>query len=429
MQRRHFLSQSLMHATSVAGIQLFGMNPLRAQGETDKRRLFVVFLRGGFDGLLACPSASNFSAIEDRRRFYRDQTFEDLTQYNVEQRIAFKVHEDMKDLLNVPSGLALFPHAGSLHPTRSHFEQMDIIEGGNSQRILPVGYLARAASAGGRKWETVSVGAPFPKSLRGPQVDPLIVSSRASLSSRVSVTRNVDGKNQVITRSNSSPESKLGMKQRLEFMSRHPATEKDCPEGGRICLTAHEAASVFDKVALPANLDRDPFNLAAAIALSDLNPRIITINVAGWDVHRDALDFMCGPTGHMKNLSDGLVRLRQQLVGSDEWNNSVVVVMSEFGRTIRMNGSGGFDHGRGGLMMVLGGRIRIPTNLTHFPQSWNLNQVEGTGGSEAFRVRVDYRHILGQIFRQHFNLADDAIRGSSGIFPNLDLIRNPRFYV
>ena len=83
--------------------------------------------------------------------------------------------------------------------------------------------------------------------------------------------------------------------------------------------------------------------------------------------------------------------------------DTVVVVMSEFGRTAAANLSLGTDHGRGGAMMVMGNRIsqsRISTRAT----PWDLAQFDGTNGSQALRVNIDYREIMAELLERHLQI-------------------------
>lgn len=409
MKRRQFINNSLLSMASAAGVQVLGMNTLKAAASTSPKKLFVVFLRGGFDGLLGLPSAANFADIKARRPgCYIDSNYAILGNYNN----LFRAHKDWRDILNVKNGLAIFPHAGSLNQTRSHFEQMDIIEGGIHTSIAGDGYLSRAAIETGKNLGSVAIGSPVPKSLRG-KADPLVISDVNSLLPTVRVP---GAARSAVT---------MGIKERLEFIAQKASAE-DCPPEARACLSAHGAASTFALASLPEDTTNNPFDLAAAVSLTPLKPSIITIDVGGWDIHDDAVSRMTGNGGLLKNLADGLTLLKTKLQAAGEWNNSMIVVMSEFGRTITANGTDGFDHGRGGLMMVMGGKVQKPTN-TAFLQKWDLTQTDGTGPSQSFAVKTDYRDVMSQIFIKHLGLSAKQVKDY--VFPTLGVIRDPGFII
>lgn len=81
------------------------------------------------------------------------------------------------------------------------------------------------------------------------------------------------------------------------------------------------------------------------------------IDVGGWDTHAGQGGAEGYLAGRLRALGEGLVSLSDAL-GPTEWNRTLVVVMSEFGRTFRENGTRGTDHGHGNVMWVLGGAVR-----------------------------------------------------------------------
>jgi uncharacterized protein (DUF1501 family) len=103
--------------------------------------------------------------------------------------------------------------------------------------------------------------------------------------------------------------------------------------------------------------DRNAFPALAAAAGTMLRapggPRIAAMEIGGWDTHTAQATRLTGP---LKQLDAGLVALKTAL--GDQWRQTVVLVMTEFGRTARINGTGGTDHGTGGVAFVLGGSVK-----------------------------------------------------------------------
>ena len=83
--------------------------------------------------------------------------------------------------------------------------------------------------------------------------------------------------------------------------------------------------------------------------------RIGFIDVGGWDTHVGEGAAQGTLANNLASLGRGLQAFRKSL--GAEWNNTVVVVLSEFGRTFRENGNRGTDHGHGTVYWVLGGAI------------------------------------------------------------------------
>lgn len=116
-----------------------------------------------------------------------------------------------------------------------------------------------------------------------------------------------------------------------------------------------------------------------------------SLDLEGWDTH-----IMQGrATGHMarllSELATGLATFMSNL--RHDLNNTLIVVMSEFGRRVGENGSGGTDHGQGGLMMICGGRVHGGRVYGDWP---GLAQLVGPGD---LRITTDYRAVLSEIVK------------------------------
>jgi uncharacterized protein (DUF1501 family) len=112
--------------------------------------------------------------------------------------------------------------------------------------------------------------------------------------------------------------------------------------------------------------------------------------------------------GNLASLGRGLQMFSQSL--GPEWNNTVVVVLSEFGRTFRENGNRGTDHGHGTVYWVLGGAVNggIIAGEQRPVSRGTLFQ------DRDFPVLNDYRALLGGLFRSMWGLSSDQC---ARIFP------------
>jgi uncharacterized protein (DUF1501 family) len=405
MFRRDFLNLSVLSLASTLGVQVYGLPRNWAQANvSSQKKLFVIFLRGGFDGLSALPSHEGFNELKSLRPNYYNGNYQRLSGDND----AFRVNPRLNVLSESGLGLAIFPHAGSLNPTRSHFEQMDIIEGGDRNRVNRVGYLSRAVGAlPTQHHQVAAIGSVVPKSIRGGIIDPLQVTNAQSLKSTLRTQ---------LAQGHVESSGDNGLLERLRFISSRESTD-ECPEKSRACLSAHNAVANIRRAQLPEDTTNDPFDLAVSISATSFAPRIITIDVGGWDIHRDASDRMNAQGGLLSKLNDGLALMKNKLTQMGQWDNSVIVLMSEFGRTLAINGSAGFDHGRGGLMMVLGGRVRGVQN-NRVQRLWDLSPDgrEGRGSSQCLTVRNDYRSVMAHILMRHLGVKSADI--FNGVFPN-----------
>jgi uncharacterized protein (DUF1501 family) len=129
--------------------------------------------------------------------------------------------------------------------------------------------------------------------------------------------------------------------------------------------------------------------------------RLGFVDVGGWDTHVNQGGADGQLANNLDNLGQGLASFADGL-GEAEWNNTVVVVVSEFGRTFRENGNKGTDHGHGTTYWVLGGKVtggrvagqQVPINAATLLQN------------RDYPVLNNYRDVLGGLMRRMYGLSD-----------------------
>lgn len=132
-----------------------------------------------------------------------------------------------------------------------------------------------------------------------------------------------------------------------------------------------------------------------------------TIDVGGWDMHTNEGGVGGGDlTNHMKELDEALVAFATDL--GPAFKDVTVVLVSEFGRTLRENGTQGTDHGHGQAMWVLGGGIKGGTVYGAWPGL--SDRALFNNGSVA--GRTDYRDVLAEVLVRR-----GAVGSTSTIFP------------
>jgi uncharacterized protein (DUF1501 family) len=127
--------------------------------------------------------------------------------------------------------------------------------------------------------------------------------------------------------------------------------------------------------------------------------RIGFIDVGGWDTHVNEGGAQGTLASNLSGLGRGLQAFAQSL--GPEWNNTVVVVVSEFGRTFRENGDRGTDHGHGTVYWVLGGALHggLIAGEQRRLERATLFQ------DRDYPVLNDYRAVLGGLFRSLWSLS------------------------
>jgi len=153
---------------------------------------------------------------------------------------------------------------------------------------------------------------------------------------------------------------------------------------------------------------------AARILRQDKGPNIAAVEFSGWDTHANqgvvggALDRLLG------QLADGLVTLRREMGAA--WANTTVVVMTEFGRTARPNGTRGTDHGTAGAGFLLGPKVARSTVFADWPGLEDAALFEG----RDVRPTLDTRAVLKAAIAGTFDLTHAQ---AERVFPSSGAVR------
>jgi uncharacterized protein (DUF1501 family) len=132
--------------------------------------------------------------------------------------------------------------------------------------------------------------------------------------------------------------------------------------------------------------------------------RLGFVDVGGWDTHVNQGSVKGGLANNLRNLGEGLAAYAEVL--GNDWNQTTVVVLSEFGRTFRENGDRGTDHGHGTVHWVLGGKVnggRIAGEQLAITQQ-NLLQ------NRDYQVLNDYRDMLGGLLGKLWGLRGSQLQ-------------------
>ncbi|MGH8261496.1 MAG: DUF1501 domain-containing protein [Steroidobacteraceae bacterium] len=139
--------------------------------------------------------------------------------------------------------------------------------------------------------------------------------------------------------------------------------------------------------------------------------RIGFVDIGGWDTHVDEGATSGALAANLSSLGHGIGTFAESL--GPEWGNTVVVVLSEFGRTFRENGDRGTDHGHGTVYWVLGGAVhggRIAGEQVRVAR-------ETLFQDRDYPVLNDYRAVLGGLFARLWGLRSDQCRR---VFPQVE---------
>lgn len=186
-----------------------------------------------------------------------------------------------------------------------------------------------------------------------------------------------------------------GLAARKELISEMSSTEQQMANNG---------------APLPNGLSIDTARLGRLMR-GDPRIRLGFLAAGGWDTHAN----QGNGTGQLANrlapLADGLATLAREL--GPAFNDTVIVVLSEFGRTFRENGNGGTDHGHGNVMWLLGGNVRGGRIHGRWPGLEKTALNEG----RDLAITTDFRSVLASIAEKHMRIPDAALQKTFPQFP------------
>ena len=139
-------------------------------------------------------------------------------------------------------------------------------------------------------------------------------------------------------------------------------------------------------------------------------PRIAVLEAGGWDTHANQGAESGSLANRFTALDEGIAELRREL--GPVWDKTVVVVVTEFGRTVKVNGTRGTDHGTATAALLLGGAVNGGKVLADWPGLSNSNLYEG----RDLYPTADIRSLFKGILAEHLLLPDNYIERE--VFPD-----------
>ncbi|HVN64003.1 MAG TPA: DUF1501 domain-containing protein [Candidatus Binataceae bacterium] len=399
MSRRAFLRRAAI--LSASGIVLVSPHAWAAKtADTgNRRRLVVVFLRGAVDGLnVVVPHGE--PAYYDARptisvgRAGGGGGAIDLDGY-------FGLHPALAPLEGQwHDGTLAFVHAcGSPDPTRSHFDAQDFMESGTpGVKSTTDGWLNRtlAAMPGAHApTEALSLGATVPRILSGKEP---VANMPIGRGAAQPMPMDRPGIEKVFDRlySGDDPISRT-------YREGREARERLMHE------LALDMAAANAGAPSPEGFSNDTDRIAR-LMVRDSTIRVGFMALGGWDTHINQGAAGGQLASHLRPLAQGLAEFAKAL-GSN-YNDTVIVVISEFGRTLHENGNGGTDHGHGNVMWLMGGPIRGGAVYGRWPGLHRENLYQ----ERDLAVTTDFREPLAIVLKSHFQLNDAQI---ATVFPSM----------
>jgi uncharacterized protein (DUF1501 family) len=370
-----------------------------ARADDAPQRLVVVMLRGAVDGLNVVVPYEEAAYYEARPTIAIQKPGTENGALRLDGR--FGLHPALSGLMPLwgEHKLAFIHAAGSPDPNRSHFDAQLYIENGTPGRgATQDGWMNRALAAlpGTRtSTDALSIGPTLPYILKG----------------SVAVANLPLGPNAAQPMAIDQPEVASAFDKLYAGNDRQSIAYRQGREA-RTELVANLSSEqqMADAGAPPANAFPALAGRLAGLMTKDRHIRFAFASLGGWDTHADEGNHTGQLANRLKPLGDGLAALAQGL--SSDWNNTVVVVISEFGRTVHENGNRGTDHGHGNVIWVMGGPVKGGKVYGQWP---------GLATPQLYQERdlaitTDYRHAMATILERHLRLPDKAV---ATIFPGM----------
>jgi uncharacterized protein (DUF1501 family) len=380
---------------SVAGLCFTPAFALPAVAQTvgnGKRRktLVVLFQRGAADGLsLVAPIAEpRYFAVRPSLALAAKGDGAALPLDGF-----FGLHPALSPLLPLwdEGQLALLHAVGSPDPTRSHFDAQDYMELGTPGQKPEDGFLNRALQRqpepDATPFRAVALQPNLPLSLAGP-APALAMGSLTDFGLDLAPGSAAGGFEGMYRTAVDHTLRGVGSE---AFEALH-TVRAAVPSGPQ----ALEAAG-YPK----SPLGRRMFEIAALIK-ADLGLEIAATDAGGWDTHAGQGAAKGQLAGRLTDLAQSLAAFAHDL--GPRFDDVVVIVLTEFGRTVKQNGTQGTDHGHGAAMFVLGGRVRGKRVYTKWTGLEEKDLFEG----RDLPVTTDFRAPLSLVLREHLGVRDLA---------------------
>jgi uncharacterized protein (DUF1501 family) len=402
------ISRRVFVKAGALGLVSFGLDPLflnravyaattQARKQTSSRTLVCLFQRGAVDGLnMVVPYGDPFYYRERPRIAIPKSEIVDLDGY-------WGLHPRLAPLapLYKNGSLALVPAVGSPDTTRSHFDAQDYMESGTPGiKATTDGWLNRHC-----QHDQEHATTPFRAVAFGAQLPRILAGSAPSLA--------IDDLRAFGIRDSGGNTGLTAVFEQLYGGTSTGLLASSSQEGFEAVRMLRAANPSRNASANGAEYPRGKFGESlsqiAQLIKADLGLEIAFADLGGWDTHVNQGAEQGQLATRLDELARGLAAFNADL--GERMRDVAVLTMSEFGRTVRENGTGGTDHGHGTAMMVLGGNVAGGQVHGRWP---GLDPAERYEGRDV-PVTTDFRDLFGEVLVRQLGATDLA-----AVFPGRD---------
>ena len=372
ISRRDFLKGS---ATTLF---LAGFNFPVLASTSKKKNLVVIMLRGGMDGLCAVPVIGDKN-FEKRRKSI-------LIENTIKLNSDFALHPKLNAFHNCwKENTGTIIHATSIPYTqRSHFEGQNLMEsGGRIAYQEKTGWVGRAMKLAKLQGDGLALSLPMPLLLRGVPKNNNYYPADGKLPQKDTLE---------LLKSIYAERSEEELLEMMNYIKKRKKKEMMTGSSG---YSSDKRAN--------SNLAKE-----AAISLANPNgPRVAVFEVNNFDTHAA----QGGVNGtHTKCLveMDGIIKNLKTYL-KQEYKNTLILTVTEFGRTIKQNGGLGTEHGYGTAIFMAGGLLKKSQVYTDWPGLKKKELYQGRDLNSTIDARSIYASAMSTVFDLDFKLVKDKV--------------------
>jgi uncharacterized protein (DUF1501 family) len=368
----------------------------------DDRRFIVIILRGALDGLAAVPAHGDPDYASVRGSLALPQSGPNAP---IDLDGLFGLHPSLHNLSEMwrDKELAIFHNVATPYRDRSHFDAQNVLEtGGTAPHHLHDGWLNRALAplALDTGNGALAVASSPPLLLDGPSRVTSWMPSRMPVPDEEFLAR-------ISMLYAKDPVLAPALKQALATRATANAAMHDSASGPMPMQGGQGYGPIMPMMEGAGRI------LAAADG-----PRIGVFDIGGWDTHSNQGAGDGQLARRLQALDESFAALKTAL--GPAWKKTAIVAVTEFGRTVAVNGTGGTDHGTAGIAFLFGGAVAGGAAHTDWP---GLNPSALKDGRDL-PARIDTRAIFKAVLADHLRIAKQAL--DEKIFPDSSAILAPK---
>ncbi|MGD9978977.1 MAG: DUF1501 domain-containing protein [Hyphomonadaceae bacterium] len=390
LNRRHLLAGATGAASLSFPIFAFG------QTQTTDKRLLVIILRGGLDGLSAVAPVGDPSYASARGRLALSRSGDNAV-LALDDTFALNARLPKMHALYRAHELLPIHACATAYRERSHFDAQNVLESGASAPFARTdGWLNKALGAlpNARPEMGLALSAQAPLILRGP-------TNVATWSPSALPDVDADTMSRLLAL----------------YEARDPALAQALSSAISANSVATDAGAGEMGRAGPRSIIPIA-QIAARFLKDDAGPIAAVMEAGGWDTHANQGIEQGALARGLASLDDGLDAFKREMGAA--WANTVVIIATEFGRTVAPNGANGTDHGAGAAAFLAGGTVRGGRVLADWPGLERSALYEG----RDLRPTTDLRGVFKGVLGDHLRVPDAALERDA--FPDSGSVRGIR---